>query len=187
MMKILRAYGIPDRIVEAIELTYMDTRPKVFSPDGESNEFDITAGVLQGDTLAPYLFVIAIDYLMRMATAGREEELGFTINKRKSRRIGPEVITDLDFADDIALISHLSDQAQEILTQVETEAANLGLHINASKTKVLSYNVQPAPVIKTISGDSLDIVEYFKYMGSYIANTEKDVNIRKGQAWHALN
>jgi hypothetical protein len=73
-----------------------------------------------------------------------------------------------------------------MLTQVETEAANLGFHINA-KTKGLSFNMQPAPEIKTISGDSLDIVEDFKYLGSYIENAEKDVNIRKGQAWHALN
>jgi hypothetical protein len=125
------------KILRAIELTYMGTRAKVRSPDGETNEFDITARVLQGETLAPYLFVIAIEYAMRMAPSGREVELGFTITKRKSQQIGPVVITDLDFADDI----------------VETEAANLGLHINASKTKVLSYNVQPAPEIKTISGD----------------------------------
>jgi hypothetical protein len=87
MMKIFRAYGIPDRIEVAIKLTYMDTRASVLSLDGETNEFDITARVLQRDTLTLYLFVIAIDYLMRMATAGREEELGFTITKRKSRPI----------------------------------------------------------------------------------------------------
>ena len=115
MMSILRAYGIPDRIVEAINETYTGTRAKVLSPDGETDEFDITAGVLQGDTLAPYLFVIAIDYAMRRATSGREEELGFTTSRRRSRRVGPEVVTDLDFADDIALISHLTGQAQELL------------------------------------------------------------------------
>ena len=27
--------------------------------------FDIVAGVLQGDTLAPYLFIICLDYVLR--------------------------------------------------------------------------------------------------------------------------
>ena len=49
-MIILRAYGIPDRILEAINETYTGTRAKVLSPDGETDEFDITAGVLQCDT-----------------------------------------------------------------------------------------------------------------------------------------
>ena len=37
----------------------------VRSPDGDTPFFDITTGVLQGDTLAPYLFIIYLDYIMR--------------------------------------------------------------------------------------------------------------------------
>ena len=62
MLKILKAYGIPDQIVKAIGGMYEDTRAKVISPDGETDLFDILAGVLQGDTLAPYLFVVDLDY-----------------------------------------------------------------------------------------------------------------------------
>jgi hypothetical protein len=85
-----------------------------------------------------------------MAKLGREEELGFNITKRESKRIWPVVITDLEFADDIVLISHLSNQAQEILAQSETVAASPALHMNARKNNVLSYNVQPAPEIQNI-------------------------------------
>ena len=38
---------------------------KVRSPDGDTEYFDIVAGVLQGDTLAPYLFIICLDYVHR--------------------------------------------------------------------------------------------------------------------------
>ena len=103
MIKILTAYGILDEIVHAIEDTYQNTRAKVTTTDGETEEFDIYAGVLQGDTLAPYIFIIVMDYCLRVATDGKEEGLGFTINHRRSRRVGPLIITDLDFADDIAL------------------------------------------------------------------------------------
>jgi hypothetical protein len=41
MMRILKAYGIPDVIVHAIEDTYHDTKAKVTTPDGETEEFDI--------------------------------------------------------------------------------------------------------------------------------------------------
>ena len=48
MLKILRAYGIPDQIVRAVSIMYEDTKAKVISPDGETDTFDILAGVLQG-------------------------------------------------------------------------------------------------------------------------------------------
>ncbi|XP_066304410.1 polycystin-1-like protein 2 [Branchiostoma lanceolatum] len=50
MLKILKAYGIPDQLVEAIASMYQDTKAKVISPDGETELFDLYAGVLQGDT-----------------------------------------------------------------------------------------------------------------------------------------
>ena len=67
MLKILKSYGIPPRIVEAIGTTYENTRARVISPDGESEFFNIKAGVLQGDTLAPYLFIIVLDYVLRQS------------------------------------------------------------------------------------------------------------------------
>ena len=66
-MKILTAYGIPYPIVNAIEAIYANTSAKVPSPDGETDTFSILAGVLQGDTLAPYLFIIVLDYALRRA------------------------------------------------------------------------------------------------------------------------
>ena len=92
---------------------------EVLSPDGETDTFSILAGVLQGDTLAPYLFIIVLDCALRRAIEGKEEELGFTVTHRKSRRVGPEMKTDFGFADDIALVSDLVHQAQEMLIRVE--------------------------------------------------------------------
>ena len=69
---------------------YTNTRAKVISPDGEIELFEIKAGVLQGDTLAPNLFIISLDYALRIAVEGREEELGFQLNVRRSRSLGPK-------------------------------------------------------------------------------------------------
>ena len=58
MEQILLAYGRPKETVAAITIPYRNTKVKVRSPDGGTEYFDIVAGVLQGDTLAPYLFII---------------------------------------------------------------------------------------------------------------------------------
>ena len=67
MFKILAAYGILETIISAITLIYEDLKAWVLSPDGESNWFQLYAGLLQGDTLATYLFVIVLDYALRNA------------------------------------------------------------------------------------------------------------------------
>ena len=54
LMKILRAYGIPDAIVDLIQWLYNNTNAQVLTADGLTAIFEIVAGVLQGDTLAPY-------------------------------------------------------------------------------------------------------------------------------------
>ena len=65
MEQILLAYGLPKETVAAIMILYRNTKVKVHSPDGDTDYFDIVAGVLQGDTLVPYLFIICLDYVLR--------------------------------------------------------------------------------------------------------------------------
>lgn len=53
MQEILLAYGIPEETVAAIMMLYKTARSMVRYPDGDTDLFDIIAGILQGDTLAP--------------------------------------------------------------------------------------------------------------------------------------
>ena len=112
MLKILKAYGIPPRLLKAIGSMYSRTQARVLTPGGETSWFRILCGVLQGDTLAPFFFIIVLDYALSTAICGREAELGFTITPRRSRRYPAVAQTDLDFADDIALLSNELVQAQ---------------------------------------------------------------------------
>ena len=59
------------------------------------------------------------------------------------RIIKPEMITDLEFTDDIALLSDQIKQAQQLLNRVEKECQNVGLCINAKKTKFLTSTSRP--------------------------------------------
>ena len=126
MLIILKSYGIPEELVTAISIIYEDTSSKVITPDGETNTFSILAGILQWDTLASYLFVIVIDYIMRKPLTVREEKLVFQLRKRQSRRVPPTIVTDMDFADNIALVSDGIIEAEEMLRRVELSANCIG-------------------------------------------------------------
>ena len=82
MEQILLAYDIPKKTVAAITILYWNTKVKVRSPDGDTEYFDIVAGVLQGDTLAPYLFIICLDYVLR-TSIDKIRENGFEKEKKQ--------------------------------------------------------------------------------------------------------
>ena len=96
-------------------------------------------------------------------------------------------ITDLDFADDIALLSDTAVQAQEILNRVETAALHVGLHMNAKKTKFMAFNHQTVTKIQTQEPSLLKEVQDLKYLGAWVKSTEQDVKTRKAMAWKACN
>ena len=120
---------------------YYNTEAIVCSPGGETDFFAFHAGVLQGGTLAPFVFIIALDYAMRSAVEGYED-LGFTLTGRRSHRFSAVMITDSDFANDIALISDNLDKAQSLLEGVETAATEVALHINTGKTEHMACNLR---------------------------------------------
>ena len=105
MLQILKAYGIPTQLVDAVAKTYEET-PLMSFTDSETEFFKITAGLLQGDTLAPYLFTIALNYALREAIEGHEESLGLKIKPRQGQKVKAEKVTDLNFAEGIVLFSN---------------------------------------------------------------------------------
>ena len=178
--------------MSAIKEGYRNIKAKVKSPDGDTESFDILAGVLQGDTLAPFLFVIVLDYAMRQATEGKEEELGLTLYPRQSRRIPAKAMTDIDFADDIVLLSNDIEQARTLVNRVERECLKIGLSMNGKKTKSMFLN-SVFEIITTAEGNVVkqalteDTKEQdFKYLGSW-SEKERDISVRKALAWRALH
>ena len=184
MEQILLAYGIPKETVAAITILYRNTKVKVRSPDGDTEYFDIVAGVLQGDTLAPYLFIICLDYVLR-TSIDKIKENGFELTKKRSRRYPATTITDADYADDIAILANTPDQAETLLHSLERAAANIGLYVNAHKTEYMCYN--QTEDISTLEGTPLKLVDKFTYLGSSVESTEKDIETRLTKAWTAIN
>ena len=181
MKNILSAYGIPTETVEAIMILYRETRSMVRSPDVDTPYFEITTGVLQGDTLAPFLFIICLDYVLRKSLDD-SKHLVITIKKRMSNRHPAIYITDTDYADDLAITSDNVEDANIMLHKIEEAAAEIGLGVNADKTEYISLNQKNNSCIKSLKGKIIKQVNDFKYLGCYVASTDHHVNVRIEQA-----
>ena len=118
MEQILLAYSLPEETVAVIMMLYKNTKVKVRSPDADTDYFDIVVGVLQGDTVAPYLFTICLDYELRMSI-DRMKENGFKQAKERSRRYPAQIIMDADYTNDIALLANTLVQAETLLHGLE--------------------------------------------------------------------
>ena len=184
MEQILLAYGLPKETVAAIMILYRNTKVKVRSSDGDTEYFDIVAGVLQRDTLAPYLLIICLDYVLR-TSIDKSRENGFELTKKRSRRHPAKTITDADFADDIAILANTPNQAETLLHSLERVAAGIGLHVNAHKTEYMCFN--QTGDITTLDGIPLKLVDIFTYLGSSVSSTEKDIDTRLKKAWTAID
>ena len=95
MEQMLLAYGLPKETVAAIMMQYKNTKVKVLSPDGDTDHFDTVAGVQHRDTLAPYLFIICLDYVLRTSIDIMKDN-SFKLVKERSRRYPAQTITDVD-------------------------------------------------------------------------------------------
>ena len=99
-------------------MLYKYTKVKVRSSDWDTDYFDILAGVLQGDTLAPYLFIICLDYVLR-TSVDKMKDNGFKLAMERSRRYPVQTITDVDYVDNIILLANRQARAETLLYSLE--------------------------------------------------------------------
>ena len=91
---------------------------------------------------------------------------------------------DLDFADDLAVMSSTHNHLQEKSDRLCKYAKQTGLYINQKKTQVMCINTPTVAPI-TIDGEPLECVEDFSYLGSLISTefgTQKDIKARLNKA-----
>ncbi|VDO69824.1 unnamed protein product [Schistosoma margrebowiei] len=93
-------------------------------------------------------------------------------------------LDDLDFADDLALLSHTHEQMQTKTASVAAVSASVDLRIHKGKAKVLKFKAENSNPI-TLDGETLEDVGSFTYLGSIIdeqGGSDADLNARIGKA-----
>ena len=78
------------------------------------------------------------------------------------------------------------NKAESLLHKIETATQKIGLFLNASKTKVMYFNLSVESHIHAMNGDEIEKVDDFLYLGGY-TNSSREINTRIGKSWNALN
>ena len=92
---------------------------------------------------------------------------------------------DLDFADDIAVLSEDMEKAQRLLSATEEWALSVGLCIKKGKTEYLRLGEPAGHAPLRVNEGEIKEVEGFKYLGSWVMTPAKDFNVRRAQAFAA--
>ena len=175
LWRLLRHYGVPQKIVDIIRNSYEGMTCRVVHGQQVTDAFQVKTGVRQGCLLSPFLFLLAIDWVMKTSTHQRRNGIQWTLWDQ---------LDDLDFADDLALLSHTQQQMQEKTSDVATTSACIGLSIHKGKSKVLKVNATSTTPIM-LDEEALEEVESFVYLGSTVdiqGGTDADVRTRVGKA-----
>ena len=146
--------------------------------------YDFAVIFEQRNTLAPYLFIICLDYVF-MTSIDKIKESGFNLTKERNRRYPAKTNTNADYADDIALQANAPDQAETLLHSLERVSSGIRLHVNAHKMEYMYFNQTGG--ISTLNGSSLKLVHKFTYQGSSVSSTETDIDTRLIKAWAAID
>ncbi|VDP78326.1 unnamed protein product [Schistosoma curassoni] len=112
---------------------------------------------------------------MRTSTSEGKHGIQWTVQNQSE---------DLDFADELAILSHTHEQMQIKTASVAAVSASVGLSIHKGKTKVLKFKPENSNPI-TLDGETLEDVEPLTYLGSIIdeqGGSDADINARTGKA-----
>jgi len=96
---------------------YTDTVSCVRVDVDEGRWFWINSGVRQGCMLAPNVFLAPMDWTMSLTVS----------NGGLGVRVGDQFITDLDYADDVALLAEMLEVLLTSLDILQCEVSTFGL------------------------------------------------------------
>ncbi|PFX22102.1 putative uncharacterized transposon-derived protein F52C9.6 [Stylophora pistillata] len=142
--------------------------------------FQVLSSVCQGCLISLTMFFLVVDWIMKQTTSDKKSSIQWTFTKE---------LEDLDFTDDISLLSHRHQDAQEKLSCLAEEAEKTGLNINIKKAEVMRINNKKQDPI-TLHNKDLNEVEKFVYLGSVVnkdGRNRQDIKNRINKARHEFN
>ena len=175
LWKVMRHLGYPEKIIRILENAYTGTFSAVRVGGDLSNWFKMIVGVLQGCVLSPLLFNIFLEVVTALATGGSD----------RGALIGGQLIENLRFADDIAMLAETAADLQLSVDGLVDSSGRMGMKINADKTETQFLGKGDSSFQIQIEGQTLKQSENFIYLGGNISSTngcEGDVTRRIGLA-----
>ena len=143
-----------------VQMLYEDSECAVLDEGEESEWFKVNTGVKQGDVMSGFIFLMVVDWIMRNTTAGNKTGIRWNFTSK---------LEDLDFADDIALMSSRYTHMQTKTRQLNQFGARTGRRINKKKTQVLRINSKCKNRILIIDDQELKEVDKYNYLGANVS------------------
>ena len=189
----LSAFHIPENLKKLILALYCDLKSFVRTPYGDTESFRVRNGTLQGDVLAPTIFVMVLDRILCAAIDNKQ--FGLITQSRGTRSRGKERIrvSDTNYADDIALFAESKQELSKMIESLVSCAgkANLRVSVGPSKTAWMTFGRVPdsnGPLIVTSIGE-IPRVKQYRYLGNVYEEGKrgKPALERVRAAWYAMN
>ena len=185
--KLLGAYGMPESLRSSIIATYRGATTQVRTPQGLTEAIELIAGVLQGDTLAPTLFNLVINAIMREIEGVNDPDVGICFGPTRGHL--HVRLKHLEFVDDIVLLSRTAAAAEKLLRKLVVSAQKYGLKVNygTGKTEVIVLGSPVPRSVKRPDGVYLREVHDYKYLGSMLMSCREDFLRNKNLAWQVIH
>jgi endonuclease/exonuclease/phosphatase family metal-dependent hydrolase len=177
ILNALEKHQIPTVYIETLASMYRNGTAQVKVDNNMSKPFDIRRGVRQGDTLSPNMFNSGLEQVFRRLNW---QDKGININGEK--------LSNLRFADDVALLSRSLNELQDMINELQEESEKIGLKANMEKTKIIINSHATKGSIK-MRGEELQIVDEVVYLGQQItmkSSRSGEIQRRISAGWIAF-
>jgi hypothetical protein len=169
LFQCLDSVGLDTYDIRLLKNLYYNQTACVKVDQEVSAKVSIKRGVRQGCVMSPMLFNAYTEPVFEIALN----------NRREGVKIGGEIINNIRYADDTAIMAESLEDLQTLLNAVNNECTEKGLTINAKKTKwmvVGKINIEDS--VLRLDNKILERVEHFRYLGSWIdCRVESDEEI----------
>ena len=156
MSRTLLEMGFPSHIAAIVQALYISQKAAVQVDGDLTNWFTVGKGVRQGCILSPALFNIYSEMIMRIAL--EDSQLGASI--------GGRCVSNLRYADDVALIAEDEPTLQELLQNINLASQQYNLDMNIKKTKIMTCAKSDINADIHLNGETVEQVQDFTYLGA---------------------
>ena len=165
MKAIMEHFGIPNKLIRLAKATMQNSTYYLKIGTIMTDGFKVGIGLKQGDGLAPSLFNIALEYVVRQLSV----QTTSTIFHKSEQLIG--------YADDTNIMVRTKRAISDVYGELKETAKEVRLIINVDKTKAMVQNRRLGKGgTLTVEDHKIEVVRRFKYLGTVIndPNDETD-------------
>ena len=164
------------------------------SVDGTNSAFFLShTGVRQGDNLSPVLFAIFMNDLEDNLFVDQVEGIPVDVEVDDQTSYFFKLFVLL-YADDTVILADNAEEFQKSLDSFHHYCSEWKLTINQNKSKVIVFGDCKTDAFRFRIGDTiLEVVDSYKYLGTYFSKSRSFLNARKHvasqarKAMHLLN